>query len=284
LLKTLRIAFFSGEHGKTEAAAVDKLFEQHQIKAERLWINGPFKADILLHGDADAAIAPLENLPIHLNGVVIAALLKRRNPAECLVVSPHARDESMLFGLRKHGLVFAPAWRQQAQLTDFRPDLEVSALTDKEEFVWEMLQTEALDAAIFPAYVLDKAIEKFHDYHFQHFHPREFVPAPGQAALAALAIREDISTRKALQVLHNPNISALTNIERACLRLAGDSYSGGLGVYAERDQQYNYHVKAVFAESSDSLQRAGLSSSTNFRLSERILKDLGVNFEKHPTA
>jgi hydroxymethylbilane synthase len=276
LSQTIRIALFPGVEEYPELVGLTRIFEQQQIASEIQLKRGNFSANSLLHGAEDAAITPLENLPVHqTEGIVIAAIIERQNPAECLVVSPKARDEAMLFKLREQAIVYTRTMRQQAQMNDFRPDVQFLEQLDEKEGMWQLLETGRLDAAILPAYTLTLAGEKFSDFHFQYFHPREFVPAPGQGALAVLACREDTAIRKILQAVHKPDISGLTNIERGCLRLAGESFNGKLGVYAERDKQDNYHVRAVVADGSGNLRRTSLSSSTNYQISERILKELG---------
>ncbi|MCF8247354.1 MAG: hypothetical protein K9J37_20070 [Saprospiraceae bacterium] len=93
--------------------------------------------------------------------------------------------------------------------------------------------------------------------------------------LAYLCCTDDLETRRLIQQqLHEPNTSAVTNVERKVQKLIGDELP--LGVFCERDSSGNYHVWAALADAWDQpVRRFRLSQSTNLGLAEKVVAGLG---------
>lgn len=284
MAEKFRIAVCSGVHAQTHVERLLARFTALQVNCECLWIDTATCEEILLSGYADAAVSFLEDLPVEQpEGLLIAAVVERSLPGEWLVVSPSATDPNQSFKLAEKVRIWAPDPRRQSQMKDFRPDLQFDDRPVSEPEAWECLLSGEMPAALLRASFVKEQQTLPETFHLQKFNPKELIPAPGQGALAMVACREDHSTRKILQGVHRPEISALTNIERGCLRMTGNAFRGKLGVYGERDAHGNYHIKAVWAPYIGHLRKASLSSSTNFQLAERILSELGILQEKHPT-
>jgi len=197
LSQTIRIALFPGVEEYPELVGLTRIFEQQQIASEIQLKRGNFSANSLLHGAEDAAITPLENLPVHqTEGIVIAAIIERQNPAECLVVSPKARDEAMLFRLREQAIVYTRTMRQQAQMNDFRPDVQFLEQLDKKEEVWQLLETGRLDAAILPAYTLTLAGEKVQRLSLSVFSPSGICTGTGARCIGRTGMSGRYSNQK----------------------------------------------------------------------------------------
>ncbi len=277
MAETIRIAICSGVHARAHVERLLARLAELQINAECLWLDTASYEEILLSGYADAAFSFLEDLPVEQpEGLLVAAVVDRSFPGEWLVVSPAATDPNQLFKLAEKASIWAPDPRQQSQMKDFRPDVQFDDCPVSEPEAWECLLSGEMPAALLSASFVMEQQTLPETFHLQKFNPKELIPAPGQGALAVVACREDHSTRKILQGVHRPEISALTNIERGCLRMAGNGFKGRLGVYGERDAHGNYHIKAVWAPHAGDLHRASLSSSTNFQLAERILSALEI--------
>lgn len=228
----------------------------------------------LLRGEADAALLPLNRAPVGLpEGLVITAVSERKNPAECLLVRRENTDAGKLFGLPDQALVCAPGAGRQVQIRDFRPDIRPAGDVDDAGDILEKLYAGEWDAAILAAADLDEQAEA--TFRVVRFHPREFVPAPGQGVMAWISCKDNLHTRRLLKAVHHPEASAVTNIERGVLRLLGGDPGLPLGVYAEYDGQGAYHVWAAYADGVGSpLRRARMSSSTSFQLAEKVADEL----------
>jgi hydroxymethylbilane synthase len=192
----------------------------------------------LLTGEIDCAVSQLHRLPAgSREGISIAAIWFRRN-LPLLLAHPDDGAPNLL-QLKPGALVYAPHPALQAQIQEFRPDLQFSG----DEI------PGALPIAL---------------------NPREFCPPPGYGAIALQTCSGDLATRRTLQTVHQPAISATTNVERKLLRLFGGDPQLPLGAWCERDAMGHCHLWAAYAEKSDSpVRRARLSSSTTFELAEQ---------------
>jgi porphobilinogen deaminase len=192
----------------------------------------------LLTGEIDCAIRQLHLLPAgSREDISIAAIWFRRNLP--LLLAHPGDGAPNLPQLKPGARVRAPHPVLQAQIQEFRPDLQFSG----DEI------PGALPLAL---------------------NPREFCPPPGYGAIAIQACSGDLATRRALRSIHQPAISAMTNVERKLLRLFGGDPQSLLGAWCERDAMGHCHLWAAWAEKPGSpVRRARLSSSTTFELAEQ---------------
>lgn len=230
----------------------------------------------LLRGEIDTALFPIDQTPVALpEGLAITAVSARQDPAERLFIRRDRVDETQLFDLTEQALVCAQGGGRQVQLRDFRPDLRFAGPIDNPVVIPEALHAGEWDAAIVAAAEVDAEMEEA--FHTVRLHPREFMPAPGQGAMAWITCKDDLHIRRVLKAVHHPDVSALTNIERGVLRLLGGNPELPLGVHAEYDGLGAWHVWAAYAETPDApLRRARLSSSTRFQLAEKVADELRI--------
>ena len=228
----------------------------------------------LLRGDIDVAVHALSQLPTlpAEKGLAISALSRRENAMDCLVMRADAVVAGKIFRLKEGAVVLTGTPVQSAQLADFRPDAQVSvAEHSAPEFLLEKLENGACDALVVAAAEVAHLLSGKDAWTVIELNPREFVPAPGQGVIAWQTHRDDVPTRRLLQRIHHPEVSALTNIERRVQQLAGDSRL--LAVHAHRDPAGNYHVSAVGIQ-HDGLRRVHLSQSTKAGLAEKVFGEI----------
>ena len=227
----------------------------------------------LLRGDIDLAVCELSALPTEQeSSLAIFGLSARMHPAETLLIRQNALDAQKLLRLPEGATVATTSALSRIQLLAFRTDLRCA--------VWESGNPGIIAAGLpdnrFEAFLLPSAVLAHNSlpgaFHPLEFNPEELVPAPGKGALAWLGHRGDLPLRRMVQGIHRPEVSACTNVERGVLRLLGGDLEILLGVYCRRDAMGNYHVFAVWTpEPGVPLKRVRLSSSTHFKLSERVV-------------
>jgi hydroxymethylbilane synthase len=231
--------------------------------------------DALLRGAADTALLPLHQIPLTLpEGVVITALSGRERAAECLLRLSGNTDASGMFGLPTKPVIGVSNLRRSVQMSDLLPDYQETELEKDFEKSLHQLRSGAADGLLWPEMELPETdVLQEMGLSVLRFHPREFQPAAGQGVWAWLACRDDVVLRRLLKKLHHPAVAAVTNVERAALRLLPETDQASAGIYAEYDAQGNYHVWASVATVSG-LKRARLSSSTHFQLAEKVAAQL----------
>jgi len=232
--------------------------------------------DALLRGEIDMAAHSMKDLPTASpEGLVITAVSYRENPADWLIIRKEAIQEDQLFGLKNEALVGTSSARRKAQMLDFRSDIQLKDLRGNVPTRVEKLRRGEYDAILLAAAGLQRLDLDLAEFKLVRFNPREFVPAPAQGVVAWQTCTDDLPTRRLLQPIHQPDVAAVTNIERSILKLMEGGCHMPLGAYCERDAMGNYHVWAAKADTWDApVRRARLSSSTSFELAERVVSAL----------
>jgi hydroxymethylbilane synthase len=144
--------------------------------------SAPFSDDLeraLREGQIDAAVHCLKDLPVSPTpGLMLAAILERGDPREVLV----SRDRLGLHELPAGAVVGTSSPRRAAQLHALRADLVARPMRGPVEDRVRQVRAGRFDAALLAAAGLQRLglAEEIVEY----FDPRQFMPAPAQAALA----------------------------------------------------------------------------------------------------
>jgi hydroxymethylbilane synthase len=165
------------------------------------------KIDCAVHSLKDLATEPSP-------GLTIAAVLAREDPRDVLVLSSTARAVGL--GDLPHGSrVGTSSLRRRAQLLALRPDLEVVELRGNVPTRLRKVDDGQVHAAILAAAGLHRLGATQHIA--AYLDPPEWLPAPGQGAIAVQARRDDAPVIDALAALtHEPTMHAV-RAERAFL-------------------------------------------------------------------
>lgn len=233
--------------------------------------------DALMRGEVDLAVHSMKDLPTEQpEGLAITAVSYREDPADWLVIRRERAQTGRMLRLPPQAVVGTSSARRKAQLLDFCPDVQIADIRGNVPTRLGKLRRGDFDAILLAAAGLSRLAVDLSGFEVVKLNPKEFVPAPAQGVLAFQTLREDRATRRLLRQIHHPDVSLRTNIERGVLRLMNGGCHMPLGVYCERDAQGHYHVWAAVADRWDGpLRRARLSSSTNYRLAERVVEALG---------
>lgn len=231
--------------------------------------------DALLRGDVDVLTADMAELPALLpESWKIAGVSSRLAPSDSLVVrTAEIMEQGRLFGLPEGSLVACASPLQAGQLKLFRPDLELLVRTLREGL--DIFQNDGCAAYLLPSHCLDILFPDQASFKVISLHPHEMIPAPAQGVSAWIANADDLPVRRLLKRIHIPEVSAATNVERMALRLLDPDTYKAFGAYCSRDKIGNFHVHGIlFPADGSEPKRAKLSSSTSFRLAERLVEAL----------
>jgi len=230
----------------------------------------------LLQGEIDVAVHSMKDLPTSSpDGLAITAVSYRENPADWLLVRKDAVQQGQIFKVKENATVGTSSARRKAQMRHYRPDVQLRDVRGNVPTRVSKLRDGQFDAILLAAAGLSRLEIDLSEFELVEMNVREFVPAPAQGVLAFQTRADDKQTRRLLRKLHNPDVAAVTNIERKVLKLLDGGCHMPLGVYCEMDQQGNYHVWAALADTWDSpVRRVQVSMSTNANLPETIVQQL----------
>jgi hydroxymethylbilane synthase len=191
---------------------------------------GLFTAEVdraLAEGEADVAVHSLKDLPVETGeGFVIAAILER-GPVEDLLIT---RDGSSLDSLRRGARVGTSSPRRAAYLRGARGDLEIVDLRGNVPTRLSHVTEGDLDATILArAGVVRLGVDVPHG---EVLGPPDWLPAPGQGAVAVVARADDAAVRAAAAALDHAPTRRAVEAERAVLAGIGGGCSLPLGTYA----------------------------------------------------
>jgi hydroxymethylbilane synthase len=180
----------------------------------------------MLEGRAELAVHSLKDVPAELEaGFALPAILPRADAADAFV-SNHYDD---VRALPRDARVGTSSLRRQAQLRALRPDLE---LLDLRGNVGTRLQK--LDAGHYDAIILACAgLERLglHERIRSRLGAPDWLPAPGQAAIAIEARADQAQVLDALAVLDDAETRLAVTAERAMNQALGGSCTVPVGAW-----------------------------------------------------
>ena len=169
----------------------------------------------VLEGRADFAVHSLKDVPTQPpEGLVLTAVLEREDPRDALLTAPGM--PAALLELPQRARVGTSSLRRRALLRAVRADLDVVDLRGNLDTRISRLKNADYDAIVLAAAGLRRL--GWDDEIAQLLEPPEWLPAPGQGALAVLCRVDDEETRALLTVLDDAPTRAAVTAERALLR------------------------------------------------------------------
>ena len=183
--------------------------------------------DALLKGEVDLAVHSLKDLPTQSpEGLTITAVCQRADPRDVLV----NRWGCSLEQLPKGARIGTSSPRRASQLKNQRPDLQVLPMRGNVETRLGKAKGEDYDGAVLAAAGMDRL--GLDGDISERLPQRQFVPAPGQGALAVQTRTDDTGVVDAVASLeHTPTRQEIT-AERHLLELLGGGCQLPMGAYA----------------------------------------------------
>lgn len=190
----------------------------------------------------DLAVHSYKDLPSDSpEGLVIAAVPERRDPADVLVVRPDVvdRETEGILPLPRGARVGTGAARRQAILHDLRPDLEVGLLRGNVPTRLQKLRDGEHDAILLAAAGLERLDDVTAEIRRELVEVRLdtaiFVPAPSQGALALQVREDDLDARRAVGELDDGVAHHSVRAERRLLKLVEGGCHIPFGAWCRAD-------------------------------------------------
>ncbi len=226
----------------------------------------------LLAGTIDLAVHSHKDLPTnHPEGLIIAAVSEREDPAELLIILKDCADLQQKLSVKFGGLVGTSSNRRKAQLLAVRPDFEIDELRGNVPTRIQKLRDEDYDAIMLAKAGVERLGIDLSEFFVEEINPTELIPAPAQGVLA-LQIREsDGELFNALQPLNNLVVAEQIGVERKVLNMFQGGCQMPLGSYC-RYEDGRYQTWTAKAKSGDDFpDRLFLEAETTVGLAEKIV-------------
>lgn len=196
----------------------------------------------MLEGRADLAVHSLKDVPAELEpGFTLPAILPRADAADAFVSNDYADVAALPHGAR----VGTSSLRRQAQLRGMRPDLE---LLDLRGNVGTRLQK--LDAGHYEAIILACAgLERLglHERIRSRLSAPNWLPAPGQAAIAIEARVDQADVLEMIAVLDDSDTRLAVTAERAMNQALGGSCTVPVGAWCTLTER-GLHLRGMVGD------------------------------------
>jgi hydroxymethylbilane synthase len=191
----------------------------------------------VLENCADVAVHSLKDLPSAITpGLMIAAVPLREDARDVLIARPEFvpefLDDSSKFGLKAGTVVGTSAVRRRAQVQAIDPNLELRELRGNVPTRIEKLRRGEYGAIILAAAGLNRLELDLNDLKTLTLEPHEFVPAPGQGALALECRSDDAHVIAALSSLNSEHARDTIQVERGLMAQLEGGCQLALGAYA----------------------------------------------------
>ena len=226
----------------------------------------------LLAGTIDLAIHSHKDLPTnHPAGLIIAAVSKREDPSELLLILKDCVDVQQKFSVKFGGMVGTSSNRRKAQLLAVRPDLEINELRGNVPTRIQKLRNEDYDAIMLAKAGVERLGINLSEFHVVEIDPTELVPAPAQGVLAIQIRESDKDLFDKLQAMNHPDVAEEIAVERKVLNMFDGGCHMPLGSYCRRDNGV-FQVWTSKANEGDQFpDRLYMESTITEGLAEKIV-------------
>lgn len=163
-------------------------------------------------GEVDFAVHSLKDVPSDMAAeLVVACIPRRARPNDVLVNDKNRKLKELDPG----SIVGTSSLRRAVQLMRARPDLRVRPIRGNVETRVKKVIAGEYDAIVLAEAGLSRIGMK--DVIVERFAVRDFVPAPGQGAIALVCRRDDRKTMSLLRSIEDPRSRAEISAERALI-------------------------------------------------------------------
>ena len=163
-------------------------------------------------GEVDFAVHSLKDIPSDLSKeLVVASIPKRASPNDVLVTGSGSKLKELAPG----SIVGTSSLRRAVQLMKIRPDLNIRPIRGnvetrvKKVIGGEYSAVVLAEAGLSRIGMADKIVERFNI--------TEFVPAPGQGAIAIVCKRDNRSVKEMLRTIEDPRSRGEVTAERSLI-------------------------------------------------------------------
>jgi hydroxymethylbilane synthase len=200
-------------------------------------------------GDVDFAVHSLKDIPSDLSDdLSVACIPKRASPNDVLVTDNGQKLKDLVPG----SVVGTSSLRRAVQLTKTRPDLNVRPIRGNVETRVKKVVSGEYDAAVLAEAGLARLGMK--DVIAQRFSIRDFVPAPGQGAIAIVCRRDHTKLAGMLQQIEDRHSRTAVLAERALIRKIEGGCRFPVGAVAiNKDDKITLYASVFSADGKQSI-------------------------------
>jgi len=190
----------------------------------------------LLNKSIDLAVHSHKDLETNFpEGLIIACVSEREDPADLLLYSKNAIDSTKLWGLKENAIIGTSSARRKSQVIRFRDDLEIKDLRGNVPTRIQKLRDGNYDAILLAKAGVDRLKIDLSEFVVEVLNPKAFVPAPAQGVLALQIREEDTALFEILQKMNHPEVERRIAVERKVLNLMQGGCQLPLGVFCDED-------------------------------------------------
>ena len=221
----------------------------------------------LLRQEIDLAVHSLKDLPSKIShGLRIGAVIRREDTRDALV----NKWRLPLLELPQGARIGTGSPRRSAQLLAIRPDIQVLPMRGNVPSRLQKASGEEYDGAVLAMAGLLRLRRE--DEAAQVFEPEQFLPAPGQGALAVQIRSDDEAMRQLVEPVQDPDTAMSVRAERTLLSLLGAGCTAPFGAYAEINAQ-TLTLRAMLAADSSGEQLFRVSASGSVENPEAVARE-----------
>ena len=181
-------------------------------------------------GEIDMAVHSLKDMPTVLPpGMALGAVLERADPRDALVSHLGTTLDQIPAGTK----IGTSSPRRQAQIAERRPDLEIVPIRGNVDTRLRKAAGDECDGTVIAVAGLDRM--GMSEVITECLSPEEFVPPPGQGAMAVEIRADDERTAGLVASADHAATTAAVGAERAFLEALGGGCQVPVGAYAKFD-------------------------------------------------
>lgn len=231
--------------------------------------------EALLRKEVDLAVHSHKDLETtNPEGLVIAAVSYRENPADLLLIHERAFDSSQPFSLKKNATIGTSAARRKSQLIRLRPDCTINDLRGNVPTRVQKLRDGNYDAIVLAAAGVERLKLDLTGIKTVQFSPEDFIPAPAQGVLGLQIREEDVELAQALKEIHHADVAESIHVEREVMRLMHGGCQLPLGVFCKKENSSFKVLVSYSKTASEPGKVLRYKEASTQGLIERIVKDL----------
>ena len=231
--------------------------------------------DALINKEIDLAVHSHKDLPTTSpEGLIIAAVSEREDPAELILIRKESVDMTQKFSFKRNAVVGTSSARRKSQLLAFRKDIELKDLRGNVPTRIQKLRDKKYDAIMLAAAGVERLRINLSEFKVLRIDPKEFVPAPAQGVLGLQIREDDHELFQYINKLNSEKVQDIIGIERKVLNMFDGGCQLPLGVYCIKENN-KFKVWASKADAWDKLpKRVYLESYTDEGFPAKIVNAL----------
>ncbi|MCI5058767.1 MAG: hydroxymethylbilane synthase [Flavobacteriales bacterium] len=200
----------------------------------------------LLAKEIDLAVHSYKDLETSQpEGLSVVSVPPRAAVNDLLIIKKEAFDLKRKFGLKKDAVVGTSSARRKNLLKLFRPDLDFQDIRGNVPTRIQKLETEPLDAIILAQAGVKRLQIDLSMFQTEALEPTEFIPAPGQGALALQIRSEDEDLSNELSELNDETTFLCTKAEKDILKRFEGGCHMPLGAYCYYNEEREIYETRV---------------------------------------